>query len=147
LIADDHAAVRATLEYVLGFHFRIVLAASGFEALTVIKSETIDAALVDLHMPGLDGFQTCEALQRYAREQGRTLNVWLMTAAFTKAAQKRALEIGAVELLSKPFDCEKLVATIENSFAEPSAPPTLLSQRFEAKPSLPSERAIRSQLN
>jgi|GEM_PF-2094051 len=129
LITDDHASVRTTLEYVLGFHYRVLLASSGFEAQQIIKTETIDAALVDLHMPGMDGFQTCEALLTYTREQGKILPVWLMTAAFSAVAQKRALEIGAVALLSKPFDCEALVAALEKSFAD--QPRLAKIQRFE----------------
>ena len=123
LIADDNDSVLRTLECFLGHSgFRVLPAPSGTAALEIARMEPIDAALIDLHMPGLDGFQTCSALQVQAREHSRTLPVWLMTGAFTQAAEKRGAELGAVAVLSKPFNCQDFVASVEKRWAEPAMP-------------------------
>lgn len=114
LITDDHESVLRTLEYAFAVHgYRAVLASSGKSAIEACRSTIVDAALVDLHMPGMDGFQTCAALIAHTREQGRSMPVWLMSAAVTNAAKIRAAEVGAVTLLSKPFDCAEFISDVE----------------------------------
>jgi CheY-like chemotaxis protein len=123
LIVDDHDSVLRTLEYVMSLHgYETVLASSGKGAIAVSEGAKVDAALVDLHMPGMDGFQTCAELITQTRVQGRTLPVWLMSAAATGAAKNRAVEVGAVALLSKPFDCAEFISGMEAHFQSLSAP-------------------------
>lgn len=125
LIADDHEPVLRTLEFVLGARgYRVVTALSGKAALEVARIEEVDAALIDLYMPGMDGFRTCEALLTQARESARPLCVFVMTAAFSSVAEKRALEIGAVTLLHKPFNCDELAVTLEKQFGTTPVVPT-----------------------
>jgi two-component system response regulator MprA len=105
LIADDHASVLAALEYVLaGEDLRVVLANGGSEALARLGSQPVDAALIDLHMPAMDGLTLTRAIKAEAAKVGRTLPVWVMTAAHTAAAAEQARLAGAEELLKKPFD-------------------------------------------
>jgi CheY-like chemotaxis protein len=119
LIVDDHASVRFTLEYVFGMHYRVLTAPSGAAAVEMVRANLVNAALVDLHMPGMDGFQTCEAIQACAKETGRTIPVWLMTAAFSLEAKKHASEVGARALLNKPFDHVAFLAELDKHFAPP----------------------------
>jgi two-component system response regulator MprA len=105
LIADDHASVLAALEYVLaGEDLRVVLANGGSEALAQFGSQPVDAALIDLHMPAIDGLTLARALKAEAAQSGRTVPVWVMTAAHTATAAEQARLAGAEELLKKPFD-------------------------------------------
>jgi DNA-binding response OmpR family regulator len=84
LISDDHESVLHTLEYVLSLRgYRTLLASSGA------------AALVDLHMPGMDGFAVCRALRERAIMAGKDMPVFMMTAVHTPVASKAALEAGA----------------------------------------------------
>ena len=124
LIVDDNESVLRTLEFVLSESGnRVRSALSGSAAVEIARSETIDAALVDLHMPVMDGFQTCSALLAQAHEGGRPLHVWLMTGGFSSAAEKRTVEIGAVALLAKPFSHVDFLASVEQRCAEPPKPP------------------------
>lgn len=114
LLVDDNETVLRVLEYIFTRHgHRVLLAKSGAKALEVFATEAVDVALVDVNMPGLDGFQTVAALLAAARERGRGLRAWLMTGAFSTAAEKRAREIGAVTLLSKPFDNAAFLAGLQ----------------------------------
>ena len=118
LITDDHEGVLHALGYVFGEHgYRTLLAKSGAAALEIVRTEHVDAALVDLHMPVMDGIAVCRALAAAARDSGRTLPVWLMTGAYTAAAATRAAESGAMALLKKPFDSAELSKEFESYFA------------------------------
>lgn len=114
LITDDHESVLHTLEYVLSLRgYRTLLANSGAVALEIAAQETCDAALVDLHMPGMDGFALCRALRERATAAGRDVPVFMMTAVHTSVASKAALQAGAVTLLKKPFDCDEFLSALE----------------------------------
>lgn len=129
LITDDQEGVLQTLGYVFGEHgYRTLLAKSGPAALEFARIEHLDAALIDVHMPAMDGFTVCQSLVSTARESGRALPVWLMTGAFTTAAAAKAAEVGAMALLKKPFECAELIRDFERCFAGslpvPAPPPT-----------------------
>lgn len=129
LIADDHEGVLATLDYVLSQHgVRVLTANSGAAAVQRFETEKIDAALIALCMPVMDGLAVCRTLRQRGTERGQNLPVWIMTAAFTASAEKSAKEAGAVTLLKKPFDCVALVRDIKLCLEEkmpiPASPTT-----------------------
>lgn len=107
LVIDDYEGVRAALAFVLPPHgFRVVTADSGRRALELAPHETIDVVLLDVIMPGMDGFQTCTALLAQARSRGQDVPIWMTSAAANSGAEKRAREVGALgpcsESLSMP---------------------------------------------
>src|SRR5436190_15827092 len=102
LIVDDQPTVRATIGYVLSAHdYNVVLAASGAEAFAL--TAPFDIALIDLYMPGADGFAVCRQLRERMLKEGRSGAVLMMTAAWTTEAATKAAEEGASGLLKKPF--------------------------------------------
>lgn len=129
LITDDQEGVLHALGYVFGENgYRTLLAKSGAAALEIARTEHLEAALVDVHMPVMDGFAVCRSLGATARDSGRALPVWLMTGAYTAAAAAKAAEVGAMTLLKKPFDSVELIKDLERYFAgripAPAAEPT-----------------------
>ena len=117
LITDDEEGVLQALDYVLSnYGYRTVLTKSGAAALEVAHSRNIDAALVDLHMPGMDGVAICRSLCAFAKDRGRALPVWIMTGAFTTITATKAVEAGAVCLLKKPFDFGALLSELDERF-------------------------------
>ncbi len=126
LITDDHESVLHTLHYVLSLRgYRTLLASSGAAALDIAAKETFDAALIDLHMPAMDGFAVCRALRERAIPTGGIVPIFIMTAAYMPAMAARAAEAGAVALLKKPFDCDELVKDVERYCAGESPIPPL----------------------
>jgi DNA-binding response OmpR family regulator len=118
LITDDQEGVLVALDYVLSQRgYRTLLAKSGAAAVGIAQTEMIDAALVDLHMPGMDGFAVCRSVAAIAAERGRAIPVWVMTAAFTSEAAAKAAECGAIALLKKPFDVDVFLADVERCFS------------------------------
>jgi len=112
LIVDDQPANVALLEQVLGgAGYRSV--ASTMDPRTVCELHRLhhyDLILLDLQMPGLDGFQVMEALK--AVESDGYLSVLVLTA---QPEQKlRALRAGAKDFISKPFDLAEVLARVHN---------------------------------
>lgn len=124
LVVDDNASVRESLRYVFDqFGFAVVTADNGAEALAFVSQHSIDAALVDVHMPGINGFDVCQELRTRVQSPGRELLVWLITGALTSDFRRRAAEAGAVGILAKPFDVTALAGEIRTRLTIPTPGP------------------------
>lgn len=81
-------------------------------ALEAMPSEHFDLILLDLHMPDMDGFEMLDALSRHSK--GRWLPVLVITADATEEAARRALALGAKDLITKPFDATQMLLRVRN---------------------------------
>ncbi|HVL35038.1 MAG TPA: response regulator, partial [Burkholderiales bacterium] len=108
LVVDDKPANLLAMEAVLGSEHNLVLAGSGEEALALLRARRdIDLILLDVQMPGLDGFET--ALQVRAVEHCREVPIIFVTAVYTEDPFiRRGYEVGGIDYFSKPFDPEVL---------------------------------------
>ena len=114
LIVDDQEGVLHSLHFVFSERgYRTVVAKSGPAALALASAEKLDAGLVDLHMPGMDGVTVCSSL----RAAGQTLPLWIMTAACAREAESKAREIGVIAVLRKPFDIDEFTSALEAHWA------------------------------
>lgn len=121
LVVDDQPGVLASLAFVFtSAGFSVLLASNGPQALALAETQSFDAALIDLHMPGTDGTVVCRTLVERSQSQPRKPLLWMMTAAYTQEAAAKCLEAGARRLLKKPFDLDELIREIA---AGDSAPP------------------------
>lgn len=117
LIADDERPALDALAILLAADPRVgpVLRADGAaEALRVLAAEPVDAALLDIHMPGLSGLDLARALGRFERRPA---------VVFVTADEERALEafeLAAVDYLLKPVRPTRLAATIDRILAHRS---------------------------
>jgi DNA-binding response OmpR family regulator len=89
---------------------RVVTAKSAFTAMEVLASVTPDLILLDLMMPGIDGFALCDALQRSPATS--RIPVVFVTARTANEDRSRAFAAGAVGYLAKPFERHQLVDTV-----------------------------------
>lgn len=104
LCADDDEDIRAILRLALGIGgaFQAEVVDSGEAALARASSEQFDAILLDAMMPGLNGYETCEALK--SEPATAHIPVVFLTAKTGRGEHQRALAVGAVGCLTKPFD-------------------------------------------
>ena len=104
LCADDEDDIRTILRLALSLdrELEVDFVASGAEALARAKSGAFDAIVLDGMMPELDGYQTCQQLK--ADPDTAQIPVIFLTAKSQRDEKKRALAIGAVACLTKPFD-------------------------------------------
>lgn len=111
LVVDDIAANLRLLEAKLqGEYYEVALAESGAEALRLAATWLPDIILLDVMMPGMDGYETCRRLK--ADPQLAHIPVVMVTALTEQAERIRGLEAGADDFLSKPVDDATLFARI-----------------------------------
>jgi len=109
-----------SLEYCLEIAgYKGLTAESGPTAVALAEKEPVDGALIDVHMPVMNGFDTCLRLQDHARSLGRELRVWFMMGAHSSALEPRSAELGAFGVLRKPFDWTAFLARLEHDFSSP----------------------------
>jgi DNA-binding response OmpR family regulator len=119
LITDDDAGIRDLLRDQLeaaGFETKI--ARDGHEALDRIASFRPDAMVLDLSMPGLDGFGVLQSLQ----DQAIRLPVLVLTARHDASDVRKAVSLGARDYLAKPFTEAQLKARIARLLRTPIRP-------------------------
>lgn len=109
LIVEDEQAIASVLERGLkeaGYDTSI--AASGTHGLELAQSKPFGLVLLDLMLPGMDGWQVCERL----RDQGSTVPILMLTALDALDERVRGLDCGADDYLAKPFEFPELLARI-----------------------------------
>lgn len=111
LIVDDTPANLSVLAECLGqAGYTLLVAEDGADALALTERSTPDLILLDVMMPGLDGFATCRRLKE--RPATRDVPVIFMTALTDTAEKLKAFEAGAVDYVTKPIQHEEALARI-----------------------------------
>ena len=112
LIVDDEKEIADLVEvYLQNEGYRVFKCYDGQKALEYIQSEQLDMAILDVMMPGMDGFEVLRELRE--QEHGEThLPVMLLTARAEDADQVRGLEGGADDYVTKPFSPIVLAARV-----------------------------------
>lgn len=109
LIVDDEPSIRTSLRTILaGLGFIIVEAARGEEALALVRATQFDAVLLDINMPGLGGVEVCRLLRRSAPH----LPIVMLTVLGSEDSKVEALEAGADDYITKPFQLRELIARL-----------------------------------
>ncbi len=115
LLAEDHPTSRKLLAAMLKRNYAVVAAASGTEALELAAEHKPDLVLLDIMMPGMDGFQALEKLR--ADIIGPTVPVIFLTAREDTESREKGLEAGAVDYITKPYDRQELAIKVKNHLA------------------------------
>ena len=109
LVVDDDADLLDVVSYVLRRQqFEVVTATDGVQALAVFEREAPDLVILDVNMPGLDGFEVC----RRIRAQSAT-PIIMLTVRNEDADVVGALRLGADDYVTKPFSTSQLVARVQ----------------------------------
>ena len=102
LIVDDAMENIQILNHVLGEEHEVLFAMNGEKALELAHQHHPDLMLLDAVMPGMDGYEVCAALR--ASSDVRDIPIIFVTALTTPEDETRALEAGAVDFITKPFN-------------------------------------------
>ena len=127
LVVEDEQTLQETLAYNLRRQgYEVELASDGPTALTQARSTLPDLILLDIMLPGLDGFEVCRILR-----QEMTTPVLMLTARDDEIDRVVGLEVGADDYLTKPFSMRELLARVKalrrvrilrEEFSSPAAP-------------------------
>jgi DNA-binding NtrC family response regulator len=112
LVVDDEEIMREILEALLtreGYHVR--LAASGAEGLELARAYPIDAAIVDVMMPGMDGLALLEELKKLDDD----MPVLMVTAFASVETALAAMKRGAFDYITKPFKNDEVLVVVRNA--------------------------------
>lgn len=111
LVADDETEIRDVLRlYLEKEGYEVVEAADGMEAVRLIKQEKIDLAILDIMMPGLDGYRVL----RNVREESN-LPVLMLSAKSSDSDKILGLDLGADDYITKPFVPLEAVARVKSN--------------------------------
>ncbi len=109
LVVDDEAAVREALGRALRLeHYDVLLAADGAQALEIVSDQHVDAIVLDVSMPAVDGLEVCRRL----RHAGDRTPVLMLTARDAVGDGVTGLDVGADDYLVKPFALDELYARL-----------------------------------
>jgi DNA-binding response OmpR family regulator len=120
LVVEDEEVIRVLLEDDLGMEgYDVATADDGEAALSMASNQAYDLIILDVMLPGKDGFQVCREL----RESGVGTPILMLTAKSQEIDKVLGLELGADDYVTKPFSPKELVARIRAILRRRTAPP------------------------
>lgn len=115
LVVDDNPDNAHIIRDYLGARgYPITVAYNGDDAMKAFEEVKPALVLLDVMMPGRDGWQVCRAMKQHPT-LGRSVRVVMVTALDDWVNKRQALETGADDFVEKPFELSKLVATVERN--------------------------------
>jgi len=124
LIDDDEQLAAPLAEYLRRFDLQLASSATPAAGLARLRAEAFDAAILDVMLPGMDGFELCRTIRR-AGEPFSDIPIVMLTARGELTDRVVGLELGADDYLPKPFEPRELAArlqTILRRSRRPAAP-------------------------
>ena len=109
LIDDDEKLAQPLQQYFARFDLSLSNETNPLSAIERIQHETFDLLILDVMLPGIDGFETCKRIRRHS-----DIPIIMLTARGEVMDRVVGLELGADDYLSKPFEPRELVARIQN---------------------------------
>ena len=123
LVVDDERSISDLIATSLRFvGFEVETATNGSEALTVAEAFRPDAVVLDVMMPGMDGFEVCKKL----RDDGQSIGVLFLTAKDTTEDKINGLTVGGDDYMTKPFSLEELIARLKAILRRTGSTPNTL---------------------
>lgn len=118
LVVDDNADnAHIIRDFLESRGHRITVAYSGDEALSAFEQVRPGLVLLDVMMPGRDGWQVCRDMRQHPT-LGRSVRIIMVTALDDWVNKRQALQTGADDFVEKPFELAKLGATVDRNLAK-----------------------------
>ena len=108
MVVDDEQAIRTLLKRTLEMEgWEVILAEDGRSALAMMEKREPDLVILDINMPGLDGFQVLERIRQHSN-----VPVIMLTGIGEVTTLGNALSLGADDYVKKPFSARELIARV-----------------------------------
>lgn len=118
LVCDDEPYIVESVSYVVRkAGYEVAVAEDGVEALTTARRERPDLIFLDIMMPRLSGQEVCRQLKQDPDTKGAY--IVMLTARGQEEDERRAMEMGADEFMTKPFSPRKMRAKLQEVLGEP----------------------------
>lgn len=122
VIDDDPLMIEMVKDFLESHGYHVIPARTGQEALAKAEISKPDVLILDVMMPGMDGYETCRSLKQDARLSG--VPVIMFTASTDLKFNQRAFEAGADFCLSKPFEMDRFLNVVRMAAAKTVKPAT-----------------------
>ena len=113
VVDDDELVLIAIRELLTPLGFSVTTAPNGADALEKATSSHFDLVILDVIMPGMDGFEVCQKIRRI--DSYTETPVMMLTAKSWEEDRQRGLEMGANLYLSKPISPKRLIVLVEEA--------------------------------
>lgn len=111
VIDDDPTLCKLLFEVFSALEYEVDVAYEGTVGLELAKQNTPDVVIVDINMPGIDGYEVCARLR--AEAATRQVPILILTAVSHLPAAMKGLASGANDYITKPFNVEELAARVQ----------------------------------
>ncbi len=145
LVVDDTKTNRLLCLALFQGEYRVLLASSGREGLELAQRETPDLILLDIMMPGMDGYETARYLQR--DPELCKVPVVFITALSDNESQVKGLELGAVDFITKPFNATILRHRVGNILERERMRQVAVRRELVLKQALAIQQALSNTLD
>lgn len=115
LVVDDTEANIDILVELLSDEYEVAVAMDGESALEILEEEHPNLILLDIMMPGIDGYEVCQRIK--ANERTWRIPIIFLTAVTDDSSEERGLSLGAVDYITKPFNPALVLARVKNNLA------------------------------
>lgn len=133
LVVDDEPDILSVLVYHLSREgYRVTTAVNGQGALTAAAAERPDLIILDLMLPGMDGYEVLQRLRNADRTAA--IPVILLTARREEEERVKGFEVGADDYITKPFSARELTLRVEALLRRSKAEPVSASRRISVGP-------------
>ncbi|MDE2879632.1 MAG: response regulator transcription factor [Gemmatimonadota bacterium] len=133
LVVDDEPDILSVLVYHLSREgYRVTTAVNGQGALTSAEAEQPDLIILDLMLPGMDGYEVLQRLR--GAESTSSMPVILLTARREEDERVKGFEVGADDYITKPFSARELTLRVEALLRRSKAEPVSTSRRVTVGP-------------
>jgi len=112
LVDDERDHLIITKRFLESRGYSCLCAERGWEALQILGDHNIDLILLDLHMPGMDGYCLAETI--LSHDRFRSIPIVAFSCYDLTRFKQRAMRIGMADFIPKPVDRERLIAIVEN---------------------------------
>jgi putative two-component system response regulator len=138
LVVDDTPANLTLLAQVLKAHFRVQLAVGGAKALEIARRQPPDLIILDVMMPGMDGYEVCRHLKR--DPETRRVPVIFLTALTRPEDESAGFEAGGTDFIHKPFNPATVLARVRAHLSLKQAQDRLQGQNARLSDELEARR-------
>ncbi|MGH2537700.1 MAG: response regulator [Candidatus Promineifilaceae bacterium] len=116
LVVDDEQMARTMLRLILvRAGFEVFEAKDGYEALAEVQRQLPDLVILDIMMPGMDGFAVCEALRK--DDRSADVPIIMLSARADSESVVKGLQVGATHYMTKPVNPEELTRQVRETLS------------------------------
>jgi PleD family two-component response regulator len=123
VVDDDHDLCEMLTEFFGRSEYQVVSASWGEDALRIAAEQPLSLAIIDIHLPDINGYDLCRQLRDTRRTQD--LPIIFLTERSERADKLHGLELGVVDYITKPFDTDELLLRVRNAIHRATQTPAV----------------------